>query len=173
MEFIKNKRSILCFVVLLFCCFFIFSANICLAQNTSQIILPGAGSEKCDCSVKIKSEACKQHCGDYELNDFVRVGINASQWILGIVGSLALLMFIYGGVMMITAGVSTRAEGGKDKRVNIGKDAIENAVVGLVIVFTAYIIIGFVFKATGVDLSETAWSKTSWFSEKIKTGETK
>jgi len=155
MKFVKNRKLFYYFIILLFLCFIVLSANICLAQSG---IIPDGG---------------KKATGDYELNDFVRVGINASQWILGIVGSLALLMFVYGGLMMILAGVSTRAEGGKDKRINIGKDAIENAIIGLVIVFAAYMIIGFVFRATGVDIGGTAWSKTSWFSEKIKTGETK
>ena len=145
----KNKKLILCFCVFVFLCF-LLSANICLAQalleDSSQVKYEGSLEE-----------------GDFTLNDFVRVGMRVTEIILGIVGSLALLMFIYGGLMMIIAGVSTRAEGGKDKRINIGKDAIENAIIGLVIVFAAYMIIGFVFKATGVDPSQTAWSKTDWF----------
>ena len=145
----KNKKLI-CFFVLLFFCFLIFSANFCLAQSLLED------------SSQVKYEGSLEE-GDFTLNDFVRVGMRVTEIILGIVGSLALLMFIYGGLMMIIAGVSTRAEGGKDKKINIGKDAIENAIIGLVIVFAAYMIIGFVFKATGVDPSQTAWSKTDWF----------
>ena len=145
----KNKKLILCFCVFVFLCFLFLSANVCFAA---------AGQA----SIWKDMEECRKS-GSCSLNDFVRLFANVSQWILGIVGSLALLMFIYGGLMMIIAGVSTRAEGGKDKRINIGKDAIENAIIGLVIVFAAYMIIGFVFKATGVDPSQTAWSKTDWF----------
>ena len=145
----KNKKLILCFCVFVFLCF-LLSANICLAQSLLED------------SSQVKYEGSLEK-GDFTLNDFVRVGMRVTEIILGIVGSLALLMFIYGGLMMIIAGVSTRAEGGKDKRINIGKDAIENAIIGLVIVFAAYMIIGFVFKATGVDPSQTAWSKTDWF----------
>lgn len=169
MNFVKNKKLFSSFLVFVFLCFFILSANICLAQNTSDnvTILEGTGSvgsKSCNCGGVQVTEACKQYCGDYELNDFLRVGINVTKWILGIVGSLALLMFIYGGLMMIIAGVSTRAEGGKDKKINIGKDAIENAIIGLVIVFAAYMIIGFVFSAFNIPEGKD-WASSSWFKK--------
>ena len=135
----------------MFYCFIVLSANACWAQS-----LLGNSSP-------VKYEGSLEK-GDFTLNDFVRVGISVTQWILGIVGSLALLMFIYGGLMMILAGVSTRAEGGKDKKINIGKDAIENAVIGLVIVFTAYIIIGFIFSTLGVPGGER-WASSNWFKK--------
>jgi len=144
MKFIKNRKLVLAFCVFAFLCF-LLSVNVCLAEEGG--IIPDGG---------------KKATGDYELNDFVRVGINVTQWILGIVGSLALLMFIYGGLMMIIAGVSTRAEGGKDKKINIGKDAIENAIIGLVIVFAAYMIIGFVFSAFDIPDGKN-WASSNWF----------
>ena len=144
----KNKKLI-CFFVLLFFCFLIFSANFCLAQSLLED------------SSQVKYEGSLEK-GDFTLNDFVRVGMRVTEIILGIVGSLALLMFIYGGLMMIIAGVSTRAEGGKDKKINIGKDAIENAIIGLVIVFAAYMIIGFVFSAFDIPDGKN-WASSNWF----------
>lgn len=54
----------------------------------------------------------------------------------GVVGSAALIMFVYGGVMfMISAGHSDR--------VNKGKTILSNATVGMIILFTSWIIINF------------------------------
>jgi len=81
--------------------------------------------------------------GNCELNDFMRIAINVSKWILGITGSLSLLAFIYGGVMFLISA-------GSSERVNQAKSIIFGAVIGLVIVFASYTIIGFIFKALGV-----------------------
>lgn len=60
--------------------------------------------------------------------------------ILGIVGSLALVMFVYGGFMwMLSAG--------NKERVQRGKDILIWATVGLVVIFSAYALVRFVFQA--------------------------
>ena len=60
--------------------------------------------------------------------------------ILGLSGVVALLMFVYGGVLyLISAGDS--------KKVQKGKDTFTHAVIGLVIIFTAYTLVDFVIKA--------------------------
>lgn len=82
------------------------------------------------------------NCGNYALNDFVRIGDNVSRWIMGIVGSLSLLMFIYGGFVWLTSA-------GSSDKVTKGKSIIIGAVIGLVIVFTSYMIIGFVLEKAG------------------------
>lgn len=59
--------------------------------------------------------------------------------VLGIVGSLALLMFVVGGLMwMLSAG--------SEQRVKKGKDILTWASLGLVIIFTSYAILKFVFE---------------------------
>lgn len=57
--------------------------------------------------------------------------------ILGVVGSLALVMFIYGGLTWMTSA------GGAEK-VKKGKDILIWAVIGLVIIFSAYALVNFV-----------------------------
>lgn len=79
--------------------------------------------------------SCKEE-GDCTLNDFAQLGINVTNMILGIVGSLALLFFIYGGLMMIISS-------GKSEAVQKAKTILTNAVIGLVIVFTSWVIINF------------------------------
>ena len=59
--------------------------------------------------------------------------------VLGIVGSLALVMFIYGGfVWMLAAGSS--------EKVQKGKDILIWATLGLVVIFSAYAVVKFVIE---------------------------
>lgn len=103
--------------------------------------------------------------GRYDFNSLVTVAVNVSSWILGIVGSLALLMFIYGGFLMLISGGGGKSGDGKNK-VNEGKEAIKNAIIGLVIVFAAYLIIQFVLTALGVEgTGKGFWAETGWFKK--------
>jgi len=102
------------------------------------------------------------NCGKYTLNEMVSVAIKIANFILGIVGSLALLAFVAGGVMMMLSA-------GNQEWVTRGKQTIIGAVVGLVIVFTSYMIIQLVYTALGIDAAtkDGAWStftgKNDWF----------
>ena len=58
---------------------------------------------------------------------------------LGIVGSIALAMFIYGGFVWMTAA-------GNSEKVQKGKDVLIWATLGLVIIFSAYALVNFVIK---------------------------
>lgn len=63
---------------------------------------------------------------------------------LGIVGSLALVMFIYGGLVWMTSA-------GNEQRVKTGKDILIWATIGLVIIFTSYALVHFIiFKGLGL-----------------------
>lgn len=81
---------------------------------------------------------------DCELNDFTITAVKIARWILGVVGGLALLMFIYGGVMLLISG-------GNQQRVEQGRQILTNAVIGLVVVFLTYMIISLVLSALGVE----------------------
>jgi len=63
--------------------------------------------------------------------------INFSRMILGIVGSVALLMFIIGGFMWITSA-------GSSERVNKGKSLMTNTIIGIVIVAVAWFAVNFI-----------------------------
>jgi hypothetical protein len=60
--------------------------------------------------------------------------------VLGIVGSLALIMFIIGGFQWMTSG-------GNQERVKKGRDTLMWSTLGLVVIFAAYAILKFVFEA--------------------------
>jgi hypothetical protein len=63
--------------------------------------------------------------------------------ILGIVGSLALLMFIYGGFTWMLAA-------GNNERVQKGKEILIWATVGLIVIFSSYAMIKLIFKGLGI-----------------------
>ncbi len=66
------------------------------------------------------------------------------KYLIGLSGSLALAVFIYGGVMLLVS----RGDG---KYITKGKTAMINAIVGLAIIFLSYIIIRFIVTlVTGV-----------------------
>lgn len=93
------------------------------------------------------------NCGDYTLDDFVKLGVNVSNIILGLVGSLSLLMFVYGGVSFLISA-------GNAEAVSKARKIIVAAVLGLAIVFASYIIIQFVLEGLGYkDLSN--WNRIS------------
>lgn len=60
--------------------------------------------------------------------------------VLGIVGVLALVMFIYGGILWMTSG-------GNAEKIKKGKDTIVWAVIGLAFIFFSYAILEFILKA--------------------------
>lgn len=57
--------------------------------------------------------------------------------LLGIVGSLALLMFIYGGFIWMTAA-------GNQERVTKGRNVLMWAIIGLIIIFASYSLVNFI-----------------------------
>jgi heme/copper-type cytochrome/quinol oxidase subunit 2 len=69
-----------------------------------------------------------------DINTLIGTIINA---IMGIVGSLALAMFIYGGFTWMTAA-------GANEKVQKGKDILIWATVGLIVIFSSYALVYFV-----------------------------
>jgi hypothetical protein len=62
--------------------------------------------------------------------------------VLGLVGSLALVMYIYGGFMWMMAA-------GNPQRVTKGKEIITWATIGLVVIFTSYAAVKFIIDSLG------------------------
>jgi len=92
--------------------------------------LPAAGGGSCGSENQLSAS----ECGNYTLNDFIRLAVNISKWILGIVGSLTLAMFVYGGVLLLLSG-------GSSDKVDKAKKTMVAAVVGLAIVLGSSLII--------------------------------
>ncbi len=61
---------------------------------------------------------------------------NIIKTVLGIVGSLALVLFIYGGLMMMTSA-------GNSDRVSKGRNTLVWATIGLLVIFGSYTIVAY------------------------------
>lgn len=125
---LKRNKTIFTGILLTLIFSIALFANTAIAEG----LLPDATGQS-DCS-KNRSAA---ECGDYTVSDIVGMSIVIANWIFGIVGSLTLLMFVYGGFMFLISA-------GSSDKVSSAKKIITAAVVGLVIVFASYMIINFV-----------------------------
>ena len=85
------------------------------------------------CSSSTAACDCRDS-GKCTLNDGLQVMVNVSVFILGISGTVLLLMFVYGGMVWIFSS-------GRSDWVDKGKNTLVGALVGLGIIFGAYIAI--------------------------------
>lgn len=122
--------------------------SLCLAISFSILLIPTISNAQ-DSIINDKSP--KYEYGDYGLNDILGLAILAANWILGIVGSLTLLMLVYGGFVFLTSA-------GSNEKVGEAKKIITAAVIGLIIVFSSAMIIRFVSTSLGL----------SWSGEKLE-----
>lgn len=70
------------------------------------------------------------------LNCLMQVFTNIANLIIGLSGSFAFLMFVYGGFLMVTAA-------GAEDKIKKGKDVLKNAITGIVIIMLAGYIINY------------------------------
>jgi len=87
--------------------------------------------------------------GIFQVEDAVTQFVRLSQWGLGFVAILAVLMFIWAGWQFLTAA-------GREGNISEGKRIIGGTITGLIISFSAYVIINFaVFALTGKAINST------------------
>lgn len=91
--------------------------------------------------------ACYER-GDCSLNDFIKIIEASYTTIFGFIGSIALIMFIIGGVMFLVSS-------GNPESVSKAKKLMISAVIGLLIVFASYLIIQFVLNTVGYENNAT------------------
>jgi len=72
-------------------------------------------------------------CGDCKTCDIIQLFINVANIILGFTGAAALLMFIIGGIMMITSY-------GHEEWVKNGKNTIIAAMSGIIVIMISWIV---------------------------------
>ncbi len=78
-----------------------------------------------------------------DINLFVTLGINFAKFIFAIIGTVAFVMFVYGGFTMILSF-------GSAEKFKKGKDILVAAVVGMIIAFGAYLIVNFILNVLQV-----------------------
>lgn len=123
-----RRKNIISFCLVLFIC--------------TIVLIPLHFSYADDSIIGGTSPGC-QATGDCELNDFVKLFSNYSTMVLTFVGSLALVMVIYGGVVMLISA-------GNSEKVTQGKQILISAVIGIIITFSSYMIIQFALESLGV-----------------------
>ncbi|MBI5077221.1 hypothetical protein HZB94_02480 [Candidatus Falkowbacteria bacterium] len=90
-------------------------------------------------ATEIKSIELPNFLGE---TDFAVVIGRVISWIIGLIGSAALAMFLYGGTLWLISR-------GEDKMIKQGRDTMVWAGIGLIVVFTSFIIINFILKVLG------------------------
>jgi len=123
---------------------FIIALAFIAAISISAMITPSVSAQ----TSIIDNESSDYQDGSYDLDDMVLIVIRASKIILGIVGSLALLMFIYGGIMFLISS-------GSSDKITKAKDILVAAVIGLIIVFGSFLIIKYVLQVIGINWDGT------------------
>lgn len=99
-----------------------------IAQECNQGILPFCARTKIGCT---------------GIDDVLVFAIRYAKFIFGIAGSVALLFVIYGGMLMMFSF-------GNSETLQSGKKSLIAAVVGLIIIFSAYLIVILIVKNLGV-----------------------
>ena len=91
--------------------------------------------------------------GSCTVNHFIILLVIASEFIIKYSGVLALVAFVYGGILFLTSA-------GNSEQVSKGKKIIIGSLIGLAIVFFSYTMISFIGKSLGI--SDFGIS-TGWF----------
>lgn len=78
------------------------------------------------------------------LNCVLQVGINISKIVLGLAGAMSLLVFVVGGFLMLISGMN-------NKYYDQGKTYLVNAFIGLLIIFSAGIIVRYFISTLNVN----------------------
>ncbi|MEK7102533.1 MAG: pilin, partial [Patescibacteria group bacterium] len=81
-------------------------------------------------------ECAKQAGGCITLDSAIQLGVNYGRFLLGLSGSVALVIFVWGGFLMLTSA-------GNPKKVQGGKDKMVAAIIGLIIIFSAFTVVKF------------------------------
>lgn len=102
------------------------------------LAFPSLIPAECSGSAELDTTKCKDCSLDQEdrtgcccnLSSVERTAVNVSQIILGVTGSIALLMFVIGGVMYIISG-------GSPDKVKKATDVLKNSAIGIAIILLA------------------------------------
>lgn len=111
-----------------------FPGHSCMDKNSGKDCRTGycSGGDNNQCCVGVLPNPL----GTTNINTFVATLINN---ILGFVGTISLLLFIYGGIIWMTSA-------GAPAKVKQGRDVLVWAVIGMAVVFMSYILVKFVIQ---------------------------
>lgn len=78
------------------------------------------------------------------VEDLLQLGVNVANWLFGIIAGLGFAFFVYGGLTMVLSF-------GNSEKVGQGKQILVAATVGIIIAFSAYVLVSFIVKAIGIN----------------------
>ena len=140
MKTLKQKHSLIIITFIIF-----INLTLALVAQASWVsdILKGQELIPTNCATG------QQNKGACTISDLVQVGVNITKIILGVIGSLALLMFVYGGFMFLISA-------GSQDKITKAKSILVNAAIGILVVFCAWVIVNFVIVVlTGGEIGKT------------------
>ena len=88
--------------------------------------------------------------GNCSVSDMIDLAINLTRFMAGLIGSVALLFFILSGIKMLTSS-------GDSTKISSAKQMMVQTIIGMVVFFSAYLIVDFVRKSM---LNDTVYQKT-------------
>ncbi|MBI2484387.1 hypothetical protein HYV71_04350 [Candidatus Uhrbacteria bacterium] len=102
----------------------------------------------------------------HSVNGIIQAVITVGDLILGIVGALALLMFVWGGFLWLTSG-------GSEERVKAGTTTFRNSVIGLLIVFASWLGVNYIVSTLAGEklFSKNLSAAAVWYQAKKAAGE--
>lgn len=140
-------------IILLLSWVFVFVPGLALAADPPASTTPD-NSATSDFGLTTSAEAAHLPKGEVDLMSVVANVIGTA---LSLIGVIFMILFIYGGFMWMTAG----GDSGKTKK---AKELMTNAVVGVVLIFSAYFITNFVINelvSSTTSQSDTGASTTT------------
>ncbi|MFA5047999.1 MAG: hypothetical protein WC516_03090 [Patescibacteria group bacterium] len=142
------RKPTLTLLALLFIAFGLLFSNVYLAQaQTGNDSLLGRGGGTLS--------ACLADGSKCQICDFIQVFVNAADMMAAFSGTLALIMFVMGGIIMITAM-------GNETRITWGKNTLIAAVIGIFIIFIAWTLVNSIMAGFyGADKSDWNVCSTS------------
>lgn len=119
-----NRKQSISLCLSLFFVISLFVCNTVLAQSLTGEVIGQEG---------LVPDSCKGNAQGCGLSDFFNLLTNLFKLILGLLGSLGLFFFIYGGFTWMLSR-------GNQQMVQKGKDIITGAVIGITIVMASWVI---------------------------------
>jgi len=116
--------------------------QLCKACTSEEVVLNGS-KEKCARVITVNPiKAYPDPLAASGVNNPQKFIANLIKTFLGIIGSIALALVVYGGFIWMTSA-------GETARVETGRKTVQWAAFGLVAVFSSYVIVAFIFKSLG------------------------
>lgn len=110
-------------------------AGLCAGKATRQCCPPVAAAAE-------KEGAIAKFVGLPRAKSIPKLIGHALRVILGIMGSVALLMSVWGGIIWLTSG-------GNPDKIKKAKDILVWATIGLIVIFASYALVDFIIKGVG------------------------